>query len=165
MELAGRRTVMVACTPMSIRIGIQILDQRLHLADFLALRCVDAIGQFAYPWISDVGPFACQNRDPMMRNHGPHPRHVFDRGLTARQPQCYPRHECTADEDQGVDGPIFVHPEHEDRSDCCHRRAHDLACCQTDPVSSLFFTKCRIRYSSNMVTVKARSRNGWDTPT
>lgn len=44
-------------------LSIQILDQRLHLRNFLALRRDDSIDQFPHQWIGDLCTLAGQNGD------------------------------------------------------------------------------------------------------
>ena len=65
--------------------ALEIGDQRLHLGDFEPLRLDDLVSQLANPRIGDLGPFACQDGDRMMRDHRLHIVDIIDRDLAAKQ--------------------------------------------------------------------------------
>lgn len=103
----------------------QILEQRLHLSDFLLLIGYDPVGEGADARVGDAGPFAGEHGDRMVRDHRLHPRHIVHSPLAADQPQRQTENEGRADEDPHVDAAIRVVLQREREHDRGHGRAHD----------------------------------------
>mmetsp|Transcript_1309 Transcript_1309/g.2627 ORF Transcript_1309/g.2627 Transcript_1309/m.2627 type:complete len:212 (+) Transcript_1309:2312-2947(+) len=102
----------------------KVRNQGIHFVDFTTLGFNDLRGQLLHPGIGNLGTFARQDRDRMVRDHRAHPAHVLHCLLAAHEPERACEDHDGAQIDRRVHCLVAVHAKHEGQHHHGHHRAH-----------------------------------------